>query len=247
MSRRTDNPMTILIMGIVILCGFGVSLVLLTDKTPVLSLKPLVTKQFNVPVRARFRRPAGTIPPAVEVILEKTEDYPADQDEVLAAWSLGKYLELVKETEVGTTTIRQLEIRVEGEPAARFVLTRAQFEGKLRAEAEIGALSALVQGAGLSEVQVEVLGYSRNGARIAVRCAAPPNARRVSGLARRALLKLQALDYLGSIELEVKAGGETLELRGGRDTPLRRHQPPKRRRNRPAGTASPAPVNSRGP
>jgi len=179
--------------------------------------------------------------------LEKAEDYPAAQDEALAAWSLGKYLELVKETEVGTTTIRQLEIRVEGEPAARFVLTRAQFEGKQRAETEIQTLANLVQSAGLIEVQVRVLGYSRNGARIAVRCTAPESGRRASAMARRALLKLQATEYLGSIEFKVQAGGETLELQGGRDTPLRRNQPPQRRRNRPSGTASPAPVNSRGP
>lgn len=247
MSRRSDNPMTILIMGIVILCGFGVSLVLLTDKTPVLSLKPLVAKQFGVDLRTRFRRAQGATPAAVELILKQAEDSPPERDEALAAWSLGKYLELVRETESGKTSIRQLEVRVEGETASRYVLTISQHQGKVRASdpKEQAQLAALVEGAGLREVEIEVLGYSRSGAKVVVRCVAPEGARRVPTLARRALLKLQASEFLGSIQLEVQGGAEPLVLTGGRDTPLRRRHSPRRRpKKRPKGTA---PVTSRGP
>lgn len=242
MSRRSDNPMTIMIMGIVILCGFGVSLVLLTDKTPVLSLKPLVAKEFDLDLRTRFRRGSASTPAAVEVILERGEDSPPERDEALASWSLERYMELVRDTELGKTTIQQLEIRVEDQAEARFVLTLAQFRGKQRAEAELGQMVALVEGAGLDDVKVEVLGYSRTGAKVAVRCQAPAGGRRVSTLAKRALRQLQTLDYLGSIELSVR-GPEPVELTGGRDTPLRR-QPRRRPRKRPSGTA---PVHSRGP
>jgi hypothetical protein len=247
MSRRSDNPMTILIMGIVILCGFGVSLVLLTDKTPVLSLKPLVAKEFGAELRTRFRGAKGATPAAVELILKRAEESPPERDEAMAEWSLGKYMELVAETESGKTSIRQIEIRVEDEAASRYVLTLAQFEGKQRAQdpKEQAQLAALVEGSGLREVEFEVLGYSRSGAKLAVRCVAPEGARRVPVLARRALLKLQASDFLGSIQFEVRGGPEPVVLVGGRDTPLRRSRPPRRRpRKRPKGTA---PVTSRGP
>lgn len=246
MSRRSDNPLTILVIGIVILCGFGVSLVLLTDKTPVLQLKPLIEKEFKVELRARFRPPGGTTPPAIELILEKQEDSPPKSDAALATWALGKYLELVKETDVGTTTIQQLEIRVEGALTSRYVLTLRQFHGKARAEASIKELTEIAERAGFREVKVEVLGYARTGARLSVSSVFPGQKRRTRTMVRRAVLKFQGLEYVGSVEFEVR-GPEPLKLVGGRDTPMRRSNPPgKRPRRRPGSSATPAPVDSQG-
>ncbi|MBL4848219.1 MAG: hypothetical protein JKY65_22100 [Planctomycetes bacterium] len=253
MGRRSDNPVTILIMGIILLAGFGVSLVLLTNDTPILKLKPLIGAEFGVDLRTRFRAASATRPAAVELILSSAEasPAPASQDEKLAVWALSRYLELVKETETGTTTVRQVEIHVEGQPAPRFVLTRLQFDRKNRAEEALSTLGPIVAAEGFRDVEVKVVGYSKTGAKISVTCRAGRKARQRRA-AHKAIRKLNRLEFVGSIEFEV-SGPKPFKLVGGRDTPLRpllnpkKGRRPRRRGNRARVTSSvPAPVHSEG-
>jgi hypothetical protein len=251
MGRRSDNPLTILIMGIILLAGFGVSLVLLTNKTPVLRLKPLLEKEFGVPVRTRFRAGSPTQQAAIELNLTDDQALPSARDEELAEWSFARYFELVKETEVGQTSIRRIEVLIVGGSEPRFVLTREQYENKIEAKKNVAGLPPFVEKLGFKDVEIKVLGYSKTGARLGVTCASNDRGRRRQTAAHRAVRMLHGLRYVGSIEFEV-TGPEPLKVVGGRDTPLRSPINPNGRRPRRRGRrasqkpATPAPVHSEG-
>lgn len=243
MSRRSDNPMTILAMGILLLASFGIALVLLTDKTPVLRLRPELEEKFQTELRTRFRTGAPGRPAALELILEEPGSYPADEDLALAEFSLSRYIALATETEVGTTSVEQAEVRVEGQPAARFVLTRLQLQAKEEALRQVPSLAPAIARFGFKDVVVRFDGYSKTGARILVECAPAQKDSAVESAARRVIGTLQSRLFIGSLELRV-GGAKPLVLLGGRDTPLR--VPPRRgtRRGRSRPPASPAPVAS---
>lgn len=238
MRRRSDNPMMILALGILLMASFGVALVLLTDKTPVLRLRPELEEQFKIELRTRFRSGGLASPAALELILSRPEAAPQEQDTALAEFALARYIALAGETEVGTTSVSQVEIRVEDSAAPRFVLTRLQLQYKQEALAQLESLVPTVTRLGFKEVQARVGGYSKSGARILIECLPESEgpASRVEAAARRAVGSLQSRLFIGSIELRV-GGPHPLVLTGGRDTPLHQPRPPRRR-------PSPAPVNS---
>lgn len=243
MSRRSDNPMTILALGILLMAAFGVALVLLTDKTPVLRLRPELEEKFKAELRTRFRTGAPGRPAALEVILKEAESYPAAEDLALAEFSLSRYIALATETEVGTTSVEQVEVRVEGQPGARFVLTRLQLQSKEEALRQVPGLAPMVERYGFKDVVARFDGYSRTGARILIECAPVKQDAGLESAARRVIGTLQSRLFVGSLELRV-AGSPPLVLLGGRDTPLRSPPGQARRRRRPRPPASPAPVAS---
>lgn len=245
MARRSDNPMMILAMGILLMTGFGVALVVLTEKTPVLRLRPLIEERFQLSeLRTRFRIAGGGRPAALEVVIPAEGAPPPERDVALAEFALDQYIALANQTEVGRTSVEQVELLIGEQAVPRYVLSRVQLEARQEAERQLQGLPLFVERNGFRSAQVSVAGYSRSGAKLRIQALPGPglrDAKEVDEAARRVIAVFQSRVYVGSIVLEI--GGPTpLTLTGGRDTPLK--PPPGARRRRPRRRGETAPVVS---
>ena len=216
-KRRSDNPMTILVIGIMMIVGFGGCLVYMTDKTPILRLRPLVQQKFDLDsLGARFRAGRPGSPAAVVLEFDSGEDFPAERDVELADWALRKYIDLALESKVGRTSVAQVEIRVEGAEQPRFVLRRLHLGFLDDATKQKESLVRGLQRYGLTQVELEVAGYTPTGVELKAKATARARIRTRAG--RRALALLVSKPYTGRASIEL-SGEPPLVLRGGRDLP----------------------------
>lgn len=216
-KRRSDNPMTILVIGIMMIVGFGGCLVYMTDKTPILRLRPLVAKEFDLDtLRARFRAGRPGSPAAVVLELPEDSAFPAERDVELADYALRKYIELALESKVGRTSVAQVEVRVDGSEQPRFVLRRLHLGYLDDANKQRDSLVAGLKRYGLTQVELEIVGYTPTGVELRARATARARIRHRAG--RRALALLVSKPYTGRATIEL-SGDPPLRLTGGRDVP----------------------------
>ncbi|MGE0713464.1 MAG: hypothetical protein AB7N76_36305 [Planctomycetota bacterium] len=246
-KRRSDNPATILVLGMFIIAGFGACLVFLNEKTPVLQLRPEVAKQFQVDeLKARFRVASPGSPAAI--VLELPEDPGPQRCEEIADWSLRRYVELAKSSRAGRTTVAQCEIEIRGDARPRFVLRRAQLEARDAALAALDGLRLQLEQLGLQSPRVELGAYTLTGVTLRVEAEATGKERRPR-LAQRALQLLERQVYAGEVRIEL-AGDPPLVLEGGREhrLPLPKRAPrrPTPGRRPPASHGAPPTSTSQG-
>lgn len=226
-KRRSDNPMTILVIGIFMIVGFGGCLVYMTDKTPILRLRPLVLKEFQLDsIRTRFRGGRPGSPAAIVLELPEDSTFPPERDVELADWALRHYIKLALESKAGRTSVAQAEVRVAGAEEPRFVLRRVQLGYLDDAQKMQDGLVRSLKRFGLTQVELTVVGYTATGVELRAEASARARIRERAG--RRALALLVSKRYTGRATVVLR-GEPPLSLTGGRDAA-------------PAGTA---PVTSR--
>lgn len=211
-KRKSDNPLSILIVGMLLIGGFGTCVVFLNDKTPILKLRPLLVEEFKTPgLVARFRaaRP-GT--QAAIVIELKEDDFSAERYAELADWALRRYVELVMNSKTKRTSVVQCEVQVKGDAQPRYVLRRSLLKLRDAAEADVAGLTKRLEASGLRDVKIEVGTYTETGVVVEVRGTATK--RRTASLARQVLRALSSRHYTGWSRVVIN-GKHTLT--GGRD------------------------------
>jgi hypothetical protein len=218
-GRRTDNPFTILILGMFMIAGFGACLVFLNKKSPILQLRPLLKKNFRFDkTSARFRAGRPGSPAAVVIAVHPEEDLGTARDHELAEWALRNYLDLAMKSEAGTTTVTQVEIHVEGTKEPRFVLHLALVQSFDTATNDLPALTARLKGMGLRSVHLEVSGYSTTGVKLSGQVSGGRSRATRLRVGREAMALLSSLRYAGEVQLDL-LGSPPLRIRGGRDVP----------------------------
>lgn len=208
MKRRSDAPLTILIIGISAVVMLGVGVIRYTGQTPVLQLPPAIKQRWGYEdVVARFKRGS---PPWVEVEIPQVDRLRMAE---VGAFALDKYRALAQGTQVEAVVVQ-----IKGHPEVPPVTVNLTLAAHLAsAQVEAPKVVAAAEHADLHEVDVQILGLSTSGVDLRV-----TGKSRAKDAADRTILGLNALGWIGRVEVEVEgARGSTTSV-GGRDVPRRR-------------------------
>ncbi|RMG16912.1 MAG: hypothetical protein D6731_05085, partial [Planctomycetota bacterium] len=216
MARRSDNPLSILVMGLFTIAFFGGVVVYFNETKPILKLRPRLEQRFSSQgFRTRFVPPRGVEPSYIIVEVPPELADPLRRLEI-GAWALEDYVELAK----GQTLVQSCEVRVAGRPKDEPVrVSRAAQRMVDTARRRVDDLREAIARAGLRRVEVEVTGLSFSGVRLRARgrLRGPKAKPEVAG--RKALRNVERLGFVGYVELTIRHAGNELVLRGGRDAP----------------------------
>ena len=239
--RRTDNPLSILVIGFLTMIGFGIAVVHLNRSTPILQLKPDLEQQFKQSGFAtRFMKPLGDLYPHIEVLVppELGTDERVLRD--IGLFALERYGKL---TEKRGSQVQSCVVHPVDQPQPRVEVTLRQVFSVKRAEAEHDAIVQSLQGLGLRDASVTVEGTTASGARLHIKGRVPPS-RTPEKLAKSLLARLtKDRSYLGTIVIMIDSEQGRLTLTGGADAP-RQPKQPRKAKPRPGPKPSGAPPAS---
>jgi hypothetical protein len=212
--RRTDTPLTILVMGIFTVVMFGGGVVYFSSKTPILQLVPALEEQYAVEGFVTRFHAGGA--PYIEV-----QAPPALVPDDAALLELARFsLERYRELAGSTTRVQACVAKVKGEPQRGQVrVTLELVERLLRARGATREIELTVRRAGLTSPGVEVTGLSRTGA--AVRVTARTQRQDAAALVDRAVAAVGSLVYVGRVDAAVQGPTGPITRAGGRDAGAR--------------------------
>ena len=236
-KRRSENPLTILIMGFVAMGIFGGAVVHFSRSTPVLKLRPELERELGrSPIATQFLppRPPQTHTGTVRVVLPARDgDTPGALLEI-AALALRRYREIAVQTIVDTCIVSS------GPQGLEVSVNLSQAAAIEQARAALPHLARRLEGLGVHALDLQVVGVAQDRVRLALR-GAVLTARKAEPVATDALRLLTRQPFVGEVELELTSPEGALERRAGRD--VRGALPPRRAPPRRGG-ASVAPVRT---
>lgn len=234
--RRSDNPMTIMVLGIMAVAFFGVIIVYFNQKTPILQLRPLVEKEFQLEgVVSRFHRGKGLDPPYIRLELPSDAELSTERLQELAAFALRNYVILAKDTLVFTC-----RVRLSGdEQPYRVVVTRQQVEGYDLAREDLATQRQWLHTLGFETVVLRVTGMSRSGAAIQVEAKAKGTRKRLERIARKVSRRFANAGYTGLVTVSIQTPHGVIRSIAGRDAPKQPKRRTPKRSRQPGPTPPP--------
>jgi hypothetical protein len=208
-KRRTDAPLTILVIGITAVVLLGVGVIKYTGQTPILQIPPAISERWGYhEVVARFRRSAPGGTPWVEVELPAAATTDRLRMAEVGAFTLDRYIQLAPNTQVDRVVVAIKE-RLDIPPVdvsvalARKLATAANEQARVldaarRSEAR--------------DVEVQLLGLSASGVEVRVTGKAASQS-----AADRTAAAVTSIQWVGRVEVELEGADGPLKSVGGRD------------------------------
>jgi hypothetical protein len=221
-KRRSDAPLTILVIGISAVVMLGVGVIKYTGQTPILQLPPAIKQRWGYEdVVARFKR---GVPPWVEVELPAAATTDRLRMAEVGAFALDRYRTLAPTTQVESVVVR-VKDRPEIAPVTMTLMLASQLAAAQadpaarpsRVQAAIDSLDRSLGKGEVHDVEVQVLGLSTSGVDL-----------RVTGKSRKAeaadqiAAAVTSISWVGRVEVEVEGAKGPTTCVGGRDVPRRR-------------------------
>jgi hypothetical protein len=233
-ARRSGNPASILVLGIMSMMAFGGILVWANKTRPILKLRPALLKKFgDTEWKTRFFPVQGFSPSFIQVPCPRAL---VDREKRLeiGVFALPEYIRLAE----GQTRVQRVEVSVTGRRDLPPVsVSRKLVESVAVASRSAGTVTKALKSLGLRKVRLTVLGHSFTGAKVRVTARARA-ADDAAVLCEKTVQILSRYPFVGRCEVELHAPGKTSVFRvGGRDVSA-----PKKKAPTPPKKAKPVPV-----
>jgi hypothetical protein len=214
-KRRGDNPLSVLVLGILSICAFGVMFVWVNDTRPILKLRSVLLKEYGgAPWTTRFVPPSGFAPSYIQVLVP---DAHADRRKRLeiGLFALPEYISLAE----GQTRVARVEVMTSAQDVPAVVVDRGLVGAVDRARLRTGNMTQSLTALGLHQARVTVVGHSFTGVDLRVEARGRSSAD-ASALCARAIKTLEANPLVGRCEVTIRVGKDNVATRvGGRDVP----------------------------
>ena len=223
MPRRpnTNVPMTVLAVGFMVICMFGVGVVHFSANTPILQLRPLLEREYGTKgFETRFRpgqRPTVEIHVPAEALDDETTL------DTVALFALQTYRDLAKRTRV-----RLLKARIKGdgdedEAAVEWVeVTTTMVQHHERGVQALPVMEAMAKEKQVADPALTLTGVGRRGVRVELRgkVRLPRAVPRAEAITKELARELGQLSWVGVAQVELQTpDGKTHRAVSGPDAP----------------------------
>ena len=213
LARRSDNPLSILVLGVLSIGFFGGVVVYFNETRPILKLRPVLVAKFGSPAfKTRFVPRRGMTESSIAVVVPAELSDRQKRLEI-GLFSLPEYRRLAD----GKTRVTGCSVVAANTPTEEPVFVTWALLDSLRATEEQGkGLRAGLKRLGLRHAALSVVAYSFTGASVEVR-GRVRKAGRAGPLASKSARYLSRVASIGRCKVTVTGPDKTVTVVKGRD------------------------------